>query len=290
MRSAGAWKSVPPADAAAFVEPATVGEVLAAGAARLAAAGVDTPRLDAEILLGFVLDVDRGRLVIDSRAELDRDAATRFTALLARREAREPVAYIVGRRAFRRLSLMVDRRVLIPRPETELLVEVGLELAPRARVIDVGTGSGAVALALKDERPDLAVRGVDVSPEAVEVARANAGALRLDVAFAVGDLLAAAGDVDAVLANLPYVAEGAELAPEITRYEPPGALFAGGDGLDVIRRAVAAVAGPTVGLLALEIGPEQADEVSRLLWDAGFGEVGVRHDLAGLGRVVVGTA
>jgi release factor glutamine methyltransferase len=134
------------------------------------------------------------------------------------------------------------------------------------------------------------VRGVDVSLDAVEVARANASALGLDAAFVVGDLLDGVGDVDAVLANLPYVAEGAELPPEITRYEPPGALFAGLDGLDVVRRLVTAVSGPSVALLALEIGSEQADEVSSLLWDAGFGSVGVRHDLAGLARVVVGTA
>ena len=236
-----------------------------------------------------MLDSDRGRLVTESHASLDPDAAARFGALLARREAREPVAYILGRRAFRRLELAVDRRVLIPRPETELLVEVGLSLAPGARVVDVGTGSGAVALALKDERPDLRVSGADASADAVAVARANAARLGLDVRFVAADLMDGVS-ADAVLANLPYVADGAELAPEITRYEPAGALFAGADGLDVIRRAVAAVAGPTVGLLALELGPEQADSVSELLWDAGFAEVAVRHDLAGLARVVVGTA
>jgi release factor glutamine methyltransferase len=224
--------------------------------------------------------------------ELGSAAAARFGAFLARREAREPVAYILERRAFRRLELAVDQRVLIPRPETELLVEVGLSLASGARVLDLGTGSGAVALALKDERPDLVVRGVDLSADAVDVARANAAALGLDVEFVCGDLLdgmAVAGD-DAVLANLPYVAEGAELPPEIARYEPPGALFAGADGLDVVRRLVAAVTGPSVALLALEIGPEQAVFVQQLLWDAGFAEVAVRHDLAGLERVVVGTA
>jgi release factor glutamine methyltransferase len=278
---------VPPADAG--IARATIRDALAAGAARLAAAGVDTPRLDAEVLLGFVLDVDRGRLVTDAHASLDPDAAARFDALLARREAREPVAYILGRRAFRRLSLAVDRRVLIPRPETELLVEVGLSLAPGARVVDVGTGSGAVALALKDERPDLRVSGADASADAVAVARANAARLGLDVRFVAADLMDGVS-ADAVLANLPYVADGAELAPEITRYEPAGALFAGPDGLDLIRRAVAAVRGPTVGLLALELGPEQAAEVAQLMWDAGFGEVGVRRDLAGLDRVVVGTA
>ncbi|HTU98609.1 MAG TPA: peptide chain release factor N(5)-glutamine methyltransferase [Solirubrobacteraceae bacterium] len=266
-----------------------MGDLLAAATGRLAAAGVDTPRLDAEVLLAFVLGVDRARLVIDRSAGLAAEAASRFEALVARREAREPVAYITGRRAFRRIELAVDRRVLIPRPETELLVEVGLELGSGARVVDVGTGSGAVALALKDERPDLRVSGADVSFDAVAVARANASSLGLDVRFVVADLMA---DVfaDAVLANLPYVADAASLPPEIARYEPPGALFAGRDGLDVIRRAVTAVSGPTVGLLALEIGAEQAEAVSALMWDAGFGAVGVRNDLAGLARVVVGTA
>jgi release factor glutamine methyltransferase len=285
-RSDGGWKSVPPADAGASV---TVGGVLASATTRLTAAGCDTPRLDAEVLLASVLSVDRGRLVIDGHEPLDPGAIARFEALLARREAREPVAYILGRRGFRRLWLTVDRRVLIPRPETELLVEVGLSLGSGARVVDVGTGSGAVALALKDERPDLRVSGADVSADAVAVARENAARLGLEVRFVAADLMNGVS-ADAVLANLPYVAEGAELPPEIALYEPPGALFAGVDGLDVIRRAVTAVAGPTVGLLALEIGSEQAESVSQLLWDAGFVEVAVRHDLAGLARVVVGTA
>jgi release factor glutamine methyltransferase len=245
--------------------------------------------LDAEVLLGFVLGVDRGRLVIERDEPLPEPERHRFEELLARREAHEPIAYIVGRRAFRRLDLAVDRRVLIPRPETELLVEVGLELARGARVVDVGTGSGAVALALKDERPDLRVSGADASADAVAVARANAERLGLDVTFVVADLMDGVF-ADAVLANLPYVSSGAELPPDVARYEPPGALRAGADGLDVIRRAVSAMAGPTVGLVALEIGPEQVGEVSRLLWEAGFAEVGVRHDLAGLERVVVGTA
>jgi release factor glutamine methyltransferase len=275
---------VPPAD----VLPA-IGEALVAATARLTAAGVDSPRLDAEVLLASALGVDRARLILDRDVPVHRAAAVQFETFVARREAREPVAYITGRRAFRRLELSVDQRVLIPRPETELLVEVGLELGQGASVLDVGTGSGAVALALKDERPDLRVRGADVSDDAVAVARANAARLGLDVTFIVADLMAGVS-ADAVLANLPYVAAGAPLPPEISLYEPAGALFAGSDGLDVIRRAVSAVAGPTVGLMALEIGPEQADDVSALMWDAGFAEVGVRRDLAGLERVVVGTA
>ena len=167
-----------------------VGDAVAAATATLAAAGCDTPRLDAELLLALGAR-GRPRALADRRLgrRCPRRRGARYDALLARRAAREPVAYILGRKDFRRISLAVDPRVLIPRPETELLVEVGLTLAYGARVIDVGTGSGAVALALKDERPDLDVWGIDVSPDAVAVARANASRLGLDAEFVVGDLL-----------------------------------------------------------------------------------------------------
>jgi release factor glutamine methyltransferase len=181
--------------------------------------------------------------------------------------------------------LSVDRRVLIPRPETELLVEVGLTLPRGARVADVGTGSGAVALALKDERPDLAVVGADVSEDALAVARENGSRLGVEVRFVRADLLDG-GDYDAVLANLPYVADGASVAPEISLYEPASALFGGPDGLDVIRRLV--VAARTVPVLALEIGFDQADAVAKLLVAAGFASVERLRDLAGVERVIVG--
>jgi release factor glutamine methyltransferase len=210
-----------------------------------------------------------------------------YEALLLRRVAREPVAYILGRRDFRRLTLAVDRRVLIPRPETELLVEVGLGLPFGVRVADVGTGSGAVALALKDERPDLDVVGIDLNEDAVAVARANALRLGLAASLVVGDLLAGVeGRFDAVLANLPYVADGASLAPEITLYEPPGALFAGSDGLDVIRRLLSQVAG--VPVVALEIGSDQGDAVAGLMRSVGFTSVERLRDLAWHERVIVG--
>ena len=265
---------------------ATIRAVLGGGAAILAAAGCDTPRLDAELLLAAVLGVDRARLVLDAGRVLDEAALEAFEALLARRAAREPVAYILGRRAFRRIELDVDRRVLIPRPETELLVEVGLVLPASASVVDVGTGSGAVALALKDERPDLSVWGVDASEDAVALARANAARLGLEVRLVRTDLLDGLPPFDAVLANLPYVAEGAVLAPEIALYEPRDALFAGADGLEVIRRLVGRLAG--VPYVALEIGSEQGDEVAALLRAAGFGAIRRLRDLAGHQRVITG--
>jgi release factor glutamine methyltransferase len=257
----------------------SVAQALAAASERLVRAGCDTPRLDAELLLAFALGVDRAWLLTHSRAELPDE---NYERLVARREAREPIAYIVGHKAFRRISLAVDRRVLIPRPETELLVEVGLGLPAGARVADVGTGSGAVALALKDERPDLYVTGLDSSAEALQVARANAGQLGLEVRFALADLLDGSG-YDAVLANLPYVPAGVALAPEIARYEPPEALFAGEDGLDVIRRLVGRL-GHTP-LVALEVGLGQAADVMDLL--GRFGHTETRRDLSGHERVVI---
>ena len=264
-----------------------VSDAVASGTATLAAAGVDTPRLDAELLLGSVLGVDRTRLLIDGSDPVSAGARAGYDELLARRAAREPIAYILGRKDFRRISLAVDSRVLIPRPETELLVEVGVSLPDGVRVADVGTGSGAVALALKDERSDLDVWGTDLSTGAVAVARDNASRLGLAAEFVVGDLLQGVGVAfDAVLANLPYVAEGSELAPEISRYEPASALFAGPDGLDVIRRLMGMVAG--VPVVALEVGFDQADAVAVLVAAAEFSSVERVRDLAGHERVVVG--
>ena len=263
----------------------SVARALSEATASLADAGCETPRLDAEVLLSFALGVGRERMVIDAARELDGDELERFAALVARREAREPVAYIVGHKAFRRISVAVDRRVLIPRPETELLVEVALSLGRGARVADVGTGSGAVALALKEERPDLSVVGVDVSADALAVARANALALGLDVEFVRSDLLTGvSGPFDAVLGNLPYVAEGSALPPEIEVYEPPVALFGGPDGMDPVRRLLPMVA--DVPLIALEVGLGEA--VASLVAGAGFPSVEILRDLAGHERVVVG--
>lgn len=244
-------------------------------------------RLDAEVLLAHVLDVDRATLHREPRRRLTVAQAERFDAVVTRRRAGEPVAYLVGRRGFRWLDLAVDPRVLIPRPETEHLVEAALELPEGARVIDVGTGSGAVALALAHERPDLHVFGTDVSAEALAVARANATRLGLDVAFVRADLLGGlTAPLDAVLSNPPYVPDEERLPPDVDLFEPRIALRAGPDGLDVIR-ALVPQAAARAPFLALEIGEWQADEVVALCRAAGYAEVGTRPDLAGIARIVV---
>jgi release factor glutamine methyltransferase len=266
----------------------TIGDVLSS-AARALSHRSTSPRLDAEVLLAHVLGVDRARLVLDREVELEGDALERFDRLARRRLIGEPVAYLTGRRGFRELELSVDRRVLVPRPETEGLVEAAAEMLPeRASVLDVGTGSGAIALALAAERPDLRVAGVDVSSEAIAVALDNRDSLSLDVSFRVADLLDGSAPVDAVVANLPYVARGSELPVDVAAFEPSLALLGGDDGLVLIRRLAAQLAAsvwPTWALL--EIGESQGEAVSALLRAAGFHAVEVRPDLAGRDRVVV---
>lgn len=267
-----------------------VRDAVDSAAVAIGAAGSETPRLDAELLLAHVLGVDRTELWLRPEREVTGGAVRAFQDLVRRRSAgREPVAYLVGRRAFRRLELAVDPRVLIPRPETETLVEVGLELPRGARVVDVGTGSGALALALKDERPDLSVTATDVSEEALAVARANAARLGLDVTFLRADLLDGVPPADAVLSNPPYVAlaDRPKLQREITDHEPDVAVFGGEEGLEVARRLVAQAAAGPARLLALETGFDQAAPLAEAVRAAGFA-VELRRDLAGIERVVVG--
>jgi release factor glutamine methyltransferase len=255
----------------------------------LTAAGVESPRLDAELLLAAAMGVDRAVIVSDPGRGLEPDAARRFMEYAARRREREPVAYILGTKGFRSIELAVDPRVLIPRPETEHLVDAVLDLPQGARVCDVGTGSGAIALALKSERPDLEVVATDASDDALDVARANAQRLGLEVAFHHGDLLAdVRGPLDAIVSNPPYVEDGAQLAPEIVRYEPALALRAGPDGLDVIRRLLPAAGATAARRVALEIGAGQAAAAGELMREAGFPRVEVLPDLAGISRVLVG--
>jgi release factor glutamine methyltransferase len=258
----------------------------------IAASGCETPRLDAELLLADALGVSRERLFIDDLTVAGPTVRVFQDYVRRRSVLREPVAYILGRRHFRRLELAVDSRVLIPRPETELLVEAALTLPRGARVLDVGTGSGAVALALKDERPDLDVGGSDLSEGALEVARVNAERLGLEVSWWSANLMEGVPDeFDAVLSNPPYVPNGdrAMLAPEIVRHEPLSALFAGPEGLDAIRALIAqSAARPTVRMLALEVCAGQASHVGESMRAAGFAAVRAECDLAGIERVVVG--
>jgi release factor glutamine methyltransferase len=263
-------------------------ETLALAVVDLESAGVDTPRLDAEVLLADVLGTDRAALHADPQQVLDPDVERRFDELVRRRVRREPVAYIVGKAHFRELSLHVDHRVLVPRPETELLVELADD---GQRVLDVGTGSGAIALAIAQERSGVTVTGIDSSPGAVAVARANAQRLALAVEFMIADLVVG-GPYDLVISNPPYVKDSdwAGLAPEITLYEPEEALLGGPDGLDVIRRIVPAAAEVLRpgGLLALEVGQGQSRAVETLFERSELRLLETQRDLAGIPRVVRG--
>jgi len=254
-------------------------EALAEAERRLAAARVETPRVDAEWLVAHLLGTTRSGV----RARLD-DEVTGLEPLLARRESREPLAYVLGEWGFRRLVLKTDARALVPRPETELLVERGLALVAglaRPRILDVGVGSGAIALALKDEHPDARVTGVDLSPDALSLARENADRLGLDVELREGDGIAAAGEGwDLVVANPPYVESLAGLQPELL-YEPEAALL--GSGLH--ERIAAAAA---TRFLAFEVGDGQARAVADTLRSLGYRAVSITRDLTGSERVVEG--
>jgi release factor glutamine methyltransferase len=275
----------------------SVRDAVGAAVDALEAAGCDSARLDAEILLAEATGWDRAQIAAEPDARLPVGASREFGEMVRRRVRREPVAYIVGRKGFRRIELLVDRRVLIPRPETELLVEVALELGP-SYVLDVGTGSGAIALAVADEVLSSHLVATDTSFDAVRVAQSNAERLgladRVDVVLRSRDSLGGigGGPCDLVLANLPYVseAEWEGLAPEIREHEPREALVAGPTGLEMIETLVAELASMTArpARVALEIGAEQGDAVTELVRRAGYGEVEVRRDLAGHDRVVIG--
>ena len=263
-------------------------DALAEAAETLQGAGSTTPKLDAEVLLAAVLGVERAVLYSDPQRGLDMEEALSFDDMMRRRLRREPVAYILGRAHFRQLVLVVDHRVLVPRPETELLVD----LADNGqRVLDVGTGSGAIALAIAQERQDVRVTGIDNSPDAIDVARENAERNALDVEFMIADLIVG-GPYDLIVSNPPYVreAEWPGLAPEITLYEPREALLGGPDGLDVIRDLVPAAAEALVrgGQLAVEVGQGQSRAVEGMFEKAGLRSVETERDLAGIPRVVRG--
>ena len=303
--------------------------------ARFTERALASPRLDAELLIGHVLGLVRVQLYVQFERVLTPEELASLRELIKRRQAGESVAYLVGHKEFWKFDFAVDARVLVPRPDTETLVEEAIArlgeptpppgepqpgeqppgepqvqaqsqpqpqpqpddpkpAAPPPRIADVGTGSGALAVTLAKLRPDAAVFASDVSAAALEVARANAERLAAAVTFVEGDLdvpLAPHAPFSLIVANLPYVtsAELASLPPDV-RSEPALALDGGADGLDLVRRLVAAA--PALlspgGALALEIGAGQSDATSALLRDAGFTDIQTRKDLAGIGRVVSG--
>jgi release factor glutamine methyltransferase len=272
----------------------TVGEVLGASVARLTAAGVAEPRADAEVLLAHALDTTRAGVIAAARRPLPAVAAARFAHLVERRVTREPVHHLVGEREFWSLSFAVDRRVLVPRPETELVVETALRVAPGARrVLDVGTGSGVLAAVLARELPAARVCASEREADALAVARTNLARHAPGVGLVHGDLLApfAAGAFDLIVANPPYCAEGelAGLAPEVGRFEPRAALAAGPDGLDVLRALVAAAPAALApgGWLVVEMGTGQAAAVRACVAaDGGYAESLCERDAAGIERVL----
>lgn len=273
----------------------TLGEVRRRSAAFLAGRGSSSPRLDADLLLAEALGIDRLRVYTESERPLTEAELARARELVGRRARGEPVAYILGRRAFRGLELTVGPGVLVPRPETELLVERALEVAPPgAAVLDWGTGSGAVALALAAEGTGLRVTAIDRSEAALEVARGNAARLGIEgIEWLRSDGFAALGGrrFAAIAANPPYLTPG-ELAaaPAELRHEPEGALVAGPTGLEALE-AIAAAAPSHLergGWLLMEVGDRQAEAAAGMLRAAGLADVAAREDLAGVARVVGG--
>jgi len=256
----------------------TAREAIAEAERRLGAAGVDTPRVDAELLVAHLLGVSRTQLF----ADLDREVAG-LEPLLARRESREPLAYVLGEWGFRRLTLKTDARALVPRPETEILVERALALLEgmrSPRVLDVGVGSGAIALALKDERPDAHVTGVDESRDALALARENANRLGLDVELREGGVETSADGWDLVVSNPPYVETLEGLQPEL-RHEPEVALVGAG-----FHERLAEAA--RTRALALEVGAGQSERVAAALAASAYRNVKITRDLSGIERVVEG--
>jgi release factor glutamine methyltransferase len=268
-------------------------EALDRAEARLAEAGVPTPRVDAQILLAHVLGETRSGLHANGRRGLTDAEGAELERLLARRLAREPLAYVLGEWGFRRLTLSVDGRVLVPRPETEVVVERCLARVrgvDEPRVLDVGTGSGAIALAIADEHPGARVTAIDASEHALAVARANAARTGLEIELRRHDLFAGLpdGPWDLVVSNPPYVRENevAALEPEVRDWEPRAAVV-GEDATERVATAARSALRPG-GALVLETPGGHAEEVAAMLRELGYVDVRVTDDLAGLSRVAEG--
>ena len=275
-------------------------DILTAAVKRLTKAGSDTPQLDAEVLLAHTLNKDRSWLYLHPEARLQEEQQHRFFNLVARRERREPVAYLVGCKEFFGLEFLVNADTLIPRPETELLVETALQYTAPDRpltIADIGTGSGCIAISLAKYRPRATIFAIDISSQALQVARQNAERYQLldQITFLKGDLLSPlTAPVDLIVSNPPYIAQ-AELAPpftppEVHRYEPRTALAGGDDGLAIIRKLLPQARqklNPT-GLFLMEIGSTQGQAVKQLA-KAQFSKAKIQivKDLAGLDRLLV---
>lgn len=264
--------------------------IVARAAATLAEAGVPTPQADAEWIVAHALGMNRSELVADSHKVRDNAAVW---PLVERRAAREPLAYVLGEWGFRRLTLRCDARALVPRPETEQLVERCLDLlrdVASPRVLDVGTGTGAIALALKDERPDASVVALDASAAALALAAENAESTGLDVELVHADLYDGLppGPFDLVVSNPPYVRadELDALEPEVRDWEPRDALVDEGQTAALVRAAGTVLA--PGGHLVLEVHAEGAEDIVRLVEEAGYADVRITQDLAGRDRIVEG--
>ncbi len=279
--------------------PWTTRQVITWAADDFRTRGIDSPRLEAELLLCHVLRVDRIRLVVEPERPLTPEELSAYRSLILRRREREPIAYLLGRKEFYGYPFLVDSRVLVPRPETEVLVEVVLErtqgAASYGRLLDLCTGSGCIALAFSKQRPTWAITATDLSPDALAVATENA--LRLGCASTLellsGDLyapLASDQRFDVIVSNPPYIArpEIPTLMQDVRDYEPHSALDGGPDGLELLRRIVKQAPSRLNdgGLLALEVGHDQAQRVASGLGKSGFNSVEVRRDFSGIERIV----
>jgi release factor glutamine methyltransferase len=273
-------------------------DALTRAVAKLSSANVPSPRLNAETLLMFTLGSDRAYLYAHPERELNADEATRYDEALSQRARGVPAQYITGHQEFWGLDLIVTPAVLIPRPETEHVVETALHLLSevglqRPRILDVGTGSGCIALALAKELPEAEVHASDVSAEALEIARANAARLQLAerIQFHQSDLLAAVPaelQFDLIVSNPPYVAEhdAESVEAQVRKFEPHNAVFGGEDGLEVYRRLVPRAEARLAhgGWLVMEIGAGMEDAVRALL--SGWSDIGATADLQGIARVL----
>jgi release factor glutamine methyltransferase len=263
----------------------TLGEVLRAATEYLERKGVDSPRLDAELLLAHALELTRIELYTQHDRPLSEAERAAARALVERRGRREPLAYVLGEWGFRQLTLRTDARALVPRPETELVVEralARLEGLDAPRVLDVGTGSGAIALAIAFERRDAQMTATDSSPDALALARENAARLELAVELVEANLLDGVdGPFELIVSNPPYVQPDEELVPEL-RYEPRVALIDEGQ----TRELAAAAPSVLAGWLVLEVHEEHASDTAALLTELGYSETTITRDLAGKDRVV----